>query len=79
MFESGINNRMTNSVDPDETAGYKLSHGSTLFAKISLFVCQAEMLKQAHHFVISTVVRYLAIPSGAFINGYVVLSAFVIL
>ena len=41
--------KMANSVDPDETAHYKPSHafssGSTLFTKVSFFICKVEGVK----------------------------------
>ena len=48
-FESKINKRMTNSVDPDNRTtnsvdgdGATVSSGSVLFAKVSIFVCRDE-------------------------------------
>ena len=37
-----IRNKMTNSVDPDKTARFAVSSGSTLFAQLSVLVCRAE-------------------------------------
>ena len=38
-------NRMANIVDPDETAHYKFSSGSTMFAQASGLVYRAERVK----------------------------------
>ena len=41
-----INNRIANSVDPDETARFRaVSSGSALFVKVSVLVCRAERIK----------------------------------
>ena len=41
-FNQSINNRMANSVDPDETALRAVSSGSALFANVSVLVCRDE-------------------------------------
>ena len=40
-FQSQIKNKMANSIHPDEMVPYEQSSRSTLFAEVSVLVCQA--------------------------------------